>query len=119
MRRAADTHDRILRPNLRGQQRAWYRRLQPRSAVGAASSDHRRDGPNGCKKILIVNGRGGNVSLLPYFAQSQLDKPHDYVVYLFDQRTPATSGPKRKTSNDQHAGESETSEMIQRGIMMS
>jgi creatinine amidohydrolase len=67
---------------------------------------------NGCKKILIVNGHGGNISLLPYFAQSQLDKPHDYVVYLFDQRTPATGGPKRKTSNDQHAGESETSKMM-------
>jgi creatinine amidohydrolase len=67
---------------------------------------------NGCKKILIVNGHGGNVSLLPYFAQSQLDKPHDYVVYLFDQRTPATGGPKRKTTDDQHAGESETSKMM-------
>jgi creatinine amidohydrolase len=67
---------------------------------------------NGCKKILIVNGHGGNSSLLPYFAQSQLDKPHDYVVYLFDQRTPATGGPKRKTSIDAHAGESETSKMM-------
>jgi creatinine amidohydrolase len=67
---------------------------------------------NGCKKILIVNGHGGNASLLPYFAQSQLDKPHDYVVYLFDQRTPATGGPKRKTSTDLHAGESETSKMM-------
>jgi creatinine amidohydrolase len=67
---------------------------------------------NGCKKILIVNGHGGNGSLLPYFAQSQLDKPHDYVVYLFDQRTPATGGPKKKTSIDAHAGESETSKMM-------
>ena len=67
---------------------------------------------NGCKKILIVNGHGGNGSLLPYFAQSQLDKPHDYVVYLFDQRTPATGGPKMKTSIDAHAGESETSKMM-------
>ena len=67
---------------------------------------------NGCKKILIVNGHGGNGSLLPYFAQSQLDRPHDYVVYLFDQRTPATGGPKKKTSIDAHAGESETSKMI-------
>ena len=67
---------------------------------------------NGCKKILIVNGHGGNGNLLPYFAQSQLDKPHDYVVYLFDQRTPATGGPKRKTSIDAHAGESETSKMM-------
>jgi creatinine amidohydrolase len=67
---------------------------------------------NGCKKILIVNAHGGNSSLLPYFAQSQLDKPHDYVVYLFDQRVPATGGPARKTTNDQHAGESETSKMM-------
>ena len=67
---------------------------------------------NGCKKILIVNGHGGNGSLLPYFAQSQLDKPHDYVVYLFDQRTPATGGPKKKTSIDAHAGESETLKMM-------
>jgi len=67
---------------------------------------------NGCKKILIVNGHGGNDSLLPYFAQSQLDRPHDYVVYLFNQRTPATGGPKKKTSIDAHAGESETSKMM-------
>lgn len=67
---------------------------------------------NGCKKILIVNGHGGNVSLLPYFAQSQLDKPHDYVVYLFDERTPASGGPKKKTTVDAHAGESETSKMM-------
>jgi creatinine amidohydrolase len=38
---------------------------------------------NGCKKILIVNGHGGNNSLLPYFAQSQLASPKDYVVYVF------------------------------------
>jgi creatinine amidohydrolase len=35
---------------------------------------------NGCKKIIIVNGHGGNEHLLPYFAQGQLDKPRDYVV---------------------------------------
>jgi creatinine amidohydrolase len=67
---------------------------------------------NGCKKILIVNGHGGNVSLLPYFAQSQLDKPHDYVVYLFDERTPKSGGPQKKTTIDAHAGESETSKMM-------
>jgi creatinine amidohydrolase len=69
-------------------------------------------GRNGCKKILIVNGHGGNNHLLPYFAQTQLEKPHDYVVYVFDQRTPATGGPAKKTTNDQHAGESETSKML-------
>jgi creatinine amidohydrolase len=69
-------------------------------------------GRNGCKKILVVNGHGGNNHLLPYFAQTQLEKPHDYVVYIFDQRTPATGGPAKKTTNDQHAGESETSKML-------
>jgi len=67
---------------------------------------------NGCKKILIVNGHGGNDSLLPYFAQSQLDKPHDYMVYFFNERTPASGGPKKKTTVDAHAGESETSKMM-------
>ena len=69
-------------------------------------------GRNGCRKILIVNGHGGNNHLLPYFLQSQLNTPHDYVVYLFDQRTPSTGGPKKKTTNDQHAGESETSKLM-------
>src|SRR5208283_4101026 len=67
---------------------------------------------NGCKKVLIVNGHGGNEHLLPYFAQTQLDKPHDYVVYVFDERTPASGGPPKKTTVDQHAGESETSKMM-------
>src|SRR5258707_6200419 len=39
---------------------------------------------NGCKKVLIVNGHGGDRTLPPFFAQTQLDKPHDYVVYVFD-----------------------------------
>jgi len=67
---------------------------------------------NGCKKIIIVNGHGGNEHLLPYFAQSQLDQPHDYVVYVFDQRSPESGGPPKKTSIDMHAGESETSKMM-------
>jgi creatinine amidohydrolase len=68
---------------------------------------------NGCKKVLIVNGHGGNSSLLPYFAQTQLDKPHDYVVYVFDEHTPSSGGPAKKSSGpDWHAGESETANMM-------
>jgi len=67
---------------------------------------------NGCKKVLIINGHGGNESLLPYFAQTQLDKPHDYVVYVFDERSPEKGGPPHKTKIDMHAGESETSKMM-------
>jgi creatinine amidohydrolase len=67
---------------------------------------------NGCKKVLIVNGHGGNNSLLPYFAQTQLDKPHDYVVYVFSELEPSKGGPPPKTSMDMHAGERETSNML-------
>jgi creatinine amidohydrolase len=67
---------------------------------------------NGCKKVIIVNGHGGNEHLLPFFAQSQLDKPHDYVVYVFDRRSPETGGPPKKSTIDMHAGESETSKMM-------
>ena len=65
---------------------------------------------NGCKKILIVNGHGGNESLIPYFAQSQLEKPHDYVVYALMGERSRPGGPaKKSTGVDYHAGENETS----------
>lgn len=66
---------------------------------------------NGCKKILVVNGHGGNNNLLPYFAQSQLEQPHDYVVYLMTAHGNGPGGPPRKTpaSTDLHGGEAETS----------
>jgi len=66
---------------------------------------------NGCKKIIIVNGHGGNNSLLPYFAQSQLESPHDYVVYVQSIARSAPGEPQHKSdrSTDMHAGESETS----------
>jgi creatinine amidohydrolase len=68
---------------------------------------------NGCKKVIIVNGHGGNENLLPYFAQTQLEKPHDYVVYILGiPEAPAGGPPKKSTGIDWHAGESETSKML-------
>ena len=64
---------------------------------------------NGCKKIIIVNGHGGNEDFLPYFAQSQLDKPHDYVVYVYWWEHNEPGRPVSKDKVDMHAGESETS----------
>lgn len=66
---------------------------------------------NGCKKVIIVNGHGGNEYLLPFFAQTQLEKPHDYVVYVLG-LVDTPGGPPHKTSMDMHAGESETSMMM-------
>ncbi len=70
---------------------------------------------NGCKKIVIVNGHGGNNSLLPLFAQAQLATPRDYVVYVVGLPTRSAPGrPAMKSDphNDMHAGETETSAML-------
>jgi creatinine amidohydrolase len=68
---------------------------------------------NGCKKVIIVNGHGGNEHLLPYFGQAQLDKPHDYVVYVLDGERSKAGGPaKKSTGIDYHAGENESSNLL-------
>ncbi len=64
---------------------------------------------NGCKKIMILNGHGGNNSLLPYFAQSQLASPHDYVVYVYSAREEGSGRPPVTDKLDMHAGQTETS----------
>jgi creatinine amidohydrolase len=69
---------------------------------------------NGCRKVIIVNGHGGNNSLLPFFAQTQLEKPRDHVIYVFSQGQLPPGGPQRRTpaETDLHAGEGETSDTL-------
>jgi creatinine amidohydrolase len=67
---------------------------------------------NGCKKVVIVNGHGGNENLLPYFAQSQLAKPRDYVVYVQWGHEATKKIGGEKNGPDWHAGETETSNML-------
>jgi creatinine amidohydrolase len=70
---------------------------------------------NGCKKILIVNGHGGNEYLLPLFAQAQLATPRDYVVFVFgipSRNVPGRPAQKSDPKNDMHAGETETANML-------
>lgn len=67
---------------------------------------------NGCKKILILNGHGGNEHFLPFFAQSQLAQRHDYVVYIYTPHADAAGRPALKDKIDMHAGESETSHTL-------
>ncbi len=65
---------------------------------------------NGCQKIVIANGHGGNNSLLPFFAQSQLASRHNYVVYIFNLPNEDLPGrPKLKSNFGGHADEAETS----------
>ncbi len=72
---------------------------------------------NGCTKVLIVNGHTGNIPIINLYIDSEVDKPHDYVVYSVygltfkvvpgmpgvDRMTPA-SQPSR-TGVDGHGGE--------------
>jgi len=71
---------------------------------------------NGIKKIILVNGHGGNSAWLQYFCQIQLESPRDYVVYY---TTPSVSQDvqqritaMRKTTVGGHADEMETSSML-------
>jgi creatinine amidohydrolase len=71
---------------------------------------------NGLKKIVIVNAHCGNVSLIHFLAQTQLQSPRDYVVYvaeppLSEEDRAAVNG-QWSTTVDGHAGESETSALM-------
>jgi creatinine amidohydrolase len=69
---------------------------------------------NGFKKIIIVNGHGGNNAFLNYFGMAQLSEKRDYTLYWF-QPTYDPEVLKRAVAltqhdpYDQHAGNRETS----------
>jgi creatinine amidohydrolase len=73
---------------------------------------------NEFKKIVIVNGHGGNPNFLRFFVQSQLERKRDYVVYFWDPAPdPVLTEKVNKTrksdpAGDQHAGERETSTLL-------
>jgi creatinine amidohydrolase len=70
---------------------------------------------NGLKKIVLLNGHGGNTSFLQFFCQSQLGKQQDYIVVLFrpgnDPANEKEINSLTKAKLDDHAGEGETSMM--------
>lgn len=75
-------------------------------------------GRNGCKKILIISGHGGNTNLIQFFAQVQLETRKDYVVYGLvggggAQTTsiPEAARPSRP-GVDGHAGEAEIASVM-------
>lgn len=73
---------------------------------------------NGFKKIIIVNGHGGNPNLISYFAQTRLEKKRPYALYFFQPsmdsafRKKMLAERKSDISYDQHGGESETSMLL-------
>ncbi|MGI6292882.1 MAG: creatininase family protein [Bacteroidales bacterium] len=70
---------------------------------------------NGFKKILLVNGHGGNTNLIQYFCQTQLESERDYFVYFFnaelDPETNLRIRAMRKSTTGGHADEVESSQM--------
>ena len=71
---------------------------------------------NGIKKIIIVNGHGGNAFFLRYFCQTLLAKPKDYAVFLFqpsvDADTQARIASMQTSTTGGHADEMESSLMM-------
>ena len=71
---------------------------------------------NGIKKIILVNGHGGNNAWLQYFCQVQLATPRDYAVYTVNPSLSQDVQRKitelRKTSTGGHADEVESSTMM-------
>ncbi|NCB19665.1 MAG: creatininase family protein [Bacteroidia bacterium] len=71
---------------------------------------------NGFKKIIIVNGHGGNNNFLHYFCQTQLAQENDYSVFLYtpqmDKEVQDKINSLRSNTIGGHADEVET------GVMM-
>jgi creatinine amidohydrolase len=73
---------------------------------------------NGFKKIVIINGHGGNPELIRYFIQTRLEKQRNYAVYFFEPHADSayvkrlSELHKSDPAGDQHAGERETSSLL-------
>lgn len=72
---------------------------------------------NGFDKIIIVNGHGGNNAFLNYFGMAQLSERRNYSLYWFRPEGSRDVDLKAEALTqhdqfDQHAGNSETSEMV-------
>ncbi|WP_436414729.1 creatininase family protein [Petrimonas sp.] len=69
---------------------------------------------NGFKKIIIINGHGGNNAFLNYFGMAQLSERRDYALYWFQPTYDPEVIKKAEALTqhdryDQHAGNRETS----------
>lgn len=75
---------------------------------------------NGLKKIILLNGHGGNRYFLPHFIMMQLERPRDYVVYLprpdtwarDEEFTAVIAEMTESQIRNEHAGEMETSMVL-------
>ena len=70
---------------------------------------------NGFKKILIINGHGGNTTWLQFLEKTLIDYKRDYCLYMIYAHTAVLTDEEKEEydnifeTNDGHAGETETS----------
>lgn len=71
---------------------------------------------NGCRKVVIISGHGGNTNLIQFFAQTQLESPKDWMLYAIlneaQGRDVAAQSPPSKPGADGHGGEAEMSNVM-------
>jgi creatinine amidohydrolase len=71
---------------------------------------------NGCSKVVIISGHGGNTNLIQFFAQTQLETPKDWMLYAImneaQGRNAQTANPPSKPGADGHGGEAEMSNVM-------
>jgi creatinine amidohydrolase len=74
---------------------------------------------NGLRKVVLLNGHGGNEGLFRHFVRSMLERKRDYLLYCFglsSYMSPVLDSPEWKamaqSAFDHHAGEGETSVML-------
>ncbi len=74
---------------------------------------------NGCRKIVLLNGHGGNEALLSLFAFTMLERRREFVAYIAQlghYMSPVLDSPEwnamMESDFDDHAGEIETSTMM-------
>ena len=70
---------------------------------------------NGCSKVAVISGHGGNTNLIQFFAQTQLEKPKDWMLYAIMNQAQGGNtnvpGPS-KPGADGHGGEAEMSNVM-------
>jgi creatinine amidohydrolase len=71
---------------------------------------------NGCTKVAIVAGHGGNTNLLNFFAQTHIETPKNWVLYVItgaaQNRDAQAIPPPSKPGVDGHAGDLELSNVM-------
>lgn len=86
--------------------------VEPKLLLALLESMLDEIGRNGFRKIIIVNGHGGNNSLIPFLAQCSLWKEKPYAVYVPQGLSPERQAKWRAITESEyhgHACECETS----------